>query len=255
MALRKKLLQARRAMTFKIRMWNRRRLAGKYLFGEGIEVGALHLPLDVPDSVVVHYLDRITTSELRAKDPDLRDAPLVDVELIDNGESLGSIVDESLDFVIANHMIEHTEDPIGTISNFLRVLRPDGVVYMAVPDKRRTFDRNRPITSVEHVVRDHLEGPSRSRISHYQDWVRFIDEADPADVPRLARYAAEHGLCIHFHVWTPAAFKRLLVHCRDRLDLPLQIEEVGRNLSEFIIVFRKRPLPSGPAPRAGRGSR
>ncbi len=64
--------------------------------------------------------------------------------MIDDGEHLASIGDESVDFVVANHFIEHCRDPIGALTTLLRVVRPGGVVFMAVPDKRQTFDRARP---------------------------------------------------------------------------------------------------------------
>ena len=43
----------------------RRELAAHYLFGQGLEIGALHLPLAVPDDVVVKYVDRLTVAQLR----------------------------------------------------------------------------------------------------------------------------------------------------------------------------------------------
>ena len=84
----------------------------------------------------------------------------------------------SQDFIIANHFIEHTEDPIGTIKRFLTVLRPQGILYMAVPDKRFTFDLERPLTSLEHLLRDHTEGPEWSRESHFREWAQFVCSQD-----------------------------------------------------------------------------
>ena len=59
--------------------------------------------------------------------------------------------------------MEHCEDPIMTIKTFVRVLRRDGFLFLAVPDKKYTFDKDRNLTSLEHLIRDHLVGPIVSR--------------------------------------------------------------------------------------------
>jgi SAM-dependent methyltransferase len=132
----------------------RRRIAKRYLSGEGIEIGALHNPLPVPRSARVRYVDRLPVSELRAQYPELEQEPLVQVDILDDGERLAMIADSSIDFVIANHFLEHTQDPVGTLLNAFRVLRPEGILYLAVPDKRHTFDRDRAVTPLGHVLRD-----------------------------------------------------------------------------------------------------
>ena len=43
----------------------RREIAGRYLRGNGIEIGALHNPLDVPRSAHVRYVDHLAVDELR----------------------------------------------------------------------------------------------------------------------------------------------------------------------------------------------
>ncbi|NET62712.1 MAG: class I SAM-dependent methyltransferase [Symploca sp. SIO2E6] len=110
----------------------RRQIAWHYLSGKGIEIGALHSPLEVPPHAQVHYVDRLSVAELRKQYPELAEHELVEVDIIDDGETLPSMADASVDFVIANHMIEHCQDPIGTIEHHLRVLKP--VRFCAKPE-------------------------------------------------------------------------------------------------------------------------
>ena len=81
--------------------------------GSGLEIGALQMPLRLPAGASVRYVDRFDVEELRSHYPELDDFELVAPDVIDDGEVLGTIPDESADFLIANHMIEHCEDPIG----------------------------------------------------------------------------------------------------------------------------------------------
>src|SRR5258708_6777558 len=83
---------------------NRNELSEKYLIGEGVELGALHNPLWTSERAVVRYVDRLDVPGLRRQYPELDKYNLVNVDIIDDGETLSSIEDGRLDFVIANHM-------------------------------------------------------------------------------------------------------------------------------------------------------
>jgi SAM-dependent methyltransferase len=217
----------------------RRRLAARHLRGRGLEIGALHMPLELPANASVRYVDRFGVPEARAHYPELSDYELVRPDLIDDGERLASVADMSVDFVIANHMIEHCEDPIGTLANHVRVLRSGGSLYMAVPDCRMTFDRDRAVTPLAHIVRDHQDGPARSRRIHYEEWARLVEKVAPGEVqPRAAELEGQR-YSIHFHVWTPAAFLELLVYCRTVPRLPLEIDALQPNGQEFIAILRR----------------
>jgi SAM-dependent methyltransferase len=214
-------------------------LAERFLRGEGVEVGALHLPLPLPAGTRARYVDRYDRAGLRKAYPELAGTPIVDVDVVDDGERLSSLGDESQDFVVANHFYEHTEDPIGTLGHHLRVVRPGGIVFMAIPDKRLTFDADRPVTPLDHHVADHERGPAISRRDHFEEWARLVDGVPEAEVAgRAARLDAE-DYSIHFHVWVPQAFIALLEHCRAVEALPFETEAVQPALHEFAVVLRK----------------
>jgi SAM-dependent methyltransferase len=219
--------------------WRRRRLANRYLRGSGLEIGALHRPLPTPVKAKVRYVDRMDSAGLRHHYPELASERLVDVDVIDNGETLESQPDGSADFIIANHFIEHTEDPLGTLGNHLRVLRPGGILYLAVPDRRRTFDIDREATPLEHLQRDRREGPAWSRPIHQEEWARLVDKVSPDEVPARVAALEESDYSIHFHVWAPDEFAEVLRHARDAEGLPFEIEALQPNDHEFIAVLRR----------------
>jgi SAM-dependent methyltransferase len=217
----------------------RRRLSQRYLQGAGIEIGALHRPLPVAAGVTVTYVDRMGVAALREHYPELGDAPLVEVDVIDNGETLGAQPDACADFVIANHFIEHSEDPIGTLANHLRVIRPGGILFLAVPDRRRTFDADREPTPLEHIIRDHREGPAWSRSTHQREWAELVEKVPAGELDERVRWLEEHDYSIHFHVWDRAEFRELLVYARDVEGLPFALEELVANDHEFIAILRR----------------
>jgi len=219
----------------------RRDIAFQYLSGEGIEVGALHIPLEVPAGVKVHYVDRMPVSELRKQYPELATVNLVEADIVDNGETLSSIADNSWDFVIANHMIEHCENPIGALENFLRVLKPGGLVYMGVPDKRHTFDIDRPLTSLDHLIRDYKEGPECSKLGHYEEFIRLVAKPPEEQVAARIQHLLDIDYSIHFHVWTSETFPELLEYCQQQLGFNFTIELFQENSQEIVIILRKTP--------------
>ena len=212
-------------------------LARRYLRGEGIEIGALHRPLRLPGAARVRYVDVLSRDELLATHSSAvygNPRWVVETDVIDDGERLGTFADQSVDFVVANHMLEHTEDPIVTLEHLVRVLRPGGVLFLTLPDARHTFDALRPRTTVEHLVRDHRDGPAVSREGHYREWA--LVECLPEDsIPeRIAQFASK-GTRHHFHVWELDNFLALL----SALDLPATLELAQTHLDEFAVILRR----------------
>lgn len=216
-------------------------LARRYLSGEGIELGALNAPLRVPPGVRVRYVDRMSRAELIGSDEASLKVRGVDsssiraVDVVDDAQDLSSFADQSLDFIVANHVLEHIEDPIGSLESMVRVLRPGGIVLLALPDARHTFDARRPRTTVEHLMRDHLDGPETSRREHYHEWARLIEGVPEERVEARAAEFAREDARHHFHVWELEGFLALLY----ALDLPYDLVHAQSYMQEFAVVLRK----------------
>ncbi len=222
------------------RQGNRALLASWFLHGEGIEVGALHSPLPVPEGVVVRYVDRFPAAKLREHYPELHNLPLVDPDIVDDGQILSTVADATQDFVIANHFIEHCEDPIRTVGNFLRVLRPGGVLYLAIPDKTQTFDKDRPITPFEHLMVDYEQGPAASRREHFMDWSHYVDKATLGEAQIMrANHLVERDYSIHFHVWDKPAMLDMIYNLGNRAGLALTPTMFMDNGEEGVWILTK----------------
>jgi SAM-dependent methyltransferase len=83
----------------------------KYLRGSGLDVGAGNDPLAVPDGSVRGY--------------DWKDG---------NGQLLNGVEYASLDFLYSSHALEHMASVEVALSNWARVIRPGGFLYVVVPD-------------------------------------------------------------------------------------------------------------------------
>jgi SAM-dependent methyltransferase len=235
-----KLPVVRRLATPMVRRWLGRplvriELARKHLRGDGIEVGALHAPLWVPRGARVRYVDCAAGEVLRAIHWDV--PTVTEPDLIGDLETLDCIADASVDFVIASHVLEHVENPLRALVTIGRVLRNGGIAYIALPDKRFTFDLARQNTPLWHIVRDFEEGPAWSRHGHYVDWAMNVEHA--ADVEAHAAHNERTAHSIHFHVWNFTAMREMFDFAVTMPQVTLTVVHGQEHGTEALWILRK----------------
>jgi SAM-dependent methyltransferase len=218
----------------------RKELAAKFLHGRGLEVGALQRRLAVPQSCVVTYVDRMPLPDLLAHYPELRGQPIQPPDLIDDGETLLTVASESQDFVIANHFLEHCENPIQTLINLGRVLRNGGVLFMAVPDKRFTFDFDRPVTRFADLADACHQQRRCNRDALYLEWAALVQRAQPADAGPLAQKLADEHYSIHFNVWSLPDLLEFVARSQTDFGVPFRLDWVVSSENEVILILRKQ---------------
>ena len=103
-------------------------------------------------------------------------------------------------------------------------------------NKRFTFDVDRPVTPLEHLIADHANGPQASRTQHYAEYATLVMQE-----PHKAAEMEAASYSIHFHTFTPASFAALLGHCRDEAGVPLALEALVPAAHEFVAVLRRWP--------------
>jgi len=226
---------------------NRTLVAQWFLRGSGIEVGALHNPLPVPPLAHVKYVDRMSATELRNQYPELAALPLVDPDIIDDGELLERIDPDSQDFIVANHFLEHCQNPIRTLQNFRRVLKPDGILFLVIPDKRYTFDQNRLSTPIDHIVHDYEEGAAWSREEHFREYAHLVEHVPAGEAAELrARQLMEMNYSIHFHVWDKPQALALFAFLNENYQLGFELRCFLDNGPEGIYILAKLVSPGMP---------
>ena len=81
--------------------------------------------------------------------------------------------DGQWDFVIASHVLEHCYDVIGTLKEWLRVVRPGGYVFVIFPHKERTFDKDRERTKLAELIERHngYRSEDADQDKHHTVWI------------------------------------------------------------------------------------
>lgn len=168
---------------------NRAAVAAFYLKGNGIEIGALHKPLPLPATAVAKYIDYKTLEENRIRYPELSNETIVFTHIIDDGFVMsGSVPANSQDFVIANHALEHSPDPLGTLGVWLGKLKQGGIIYAAIPIAEKCYDKGRPITSLEHFIADRnafASGDKKTIANHSRQHLEEFIQISGANIARM----------------------------------------------------------------------
>jgi len=224
------------------RWWSARResLAALYLSGKGIEIGALNNPLSLPAGVKVTYVDCVPMEKLKTAYPDVQKITPPDV--VEDGEVLSSFANASQDFVVANHFLEHSQDPIRTIRTFLRILKIGGIAFMALPDKRMTFDIDRPVTPFEHLMKDYTEGPEWSKRDHFREAIKdIVGITDPDLIERCVDREIQEVGNTHYHVWRQEDILTFAARLKTDVGLDVEVEAYVScpEQGEGILILRK----------------
>jgi Methyltransferase domain len=213
-----------------------------------LEIGALNAPV-FGSKVKVRYADRFSTAELARKYP--HKSGFVNVDYVLTETAFSEHIRERFQCVVANHVIEHIPDLINWLDQLSKLVEGAGWVFLAVPDKRYTFDIARPLTTLADLIdcaHRELTSPSVGQIFAHlymnrkvttQDiWDgKDVDISQPRiDVSKAVKSAlsmVETYHSVHCHVFTADSFAQLMR------------ELYTANLSDWALHALQDPQPGG----------
>src|SRR5271166_3311083 len=155
-----------------------------------IELGPSYNPIAAKaDGWQTTTVDHASRDELLEKYGGIGVATVDAIEPVDyvwQDGPLTALIPESLhgsfDGLIASHVGEHFPDLIGFLKSASTLLKPDGIIALALPDKRVCFDFFQPLTTTGDLVDAHLQGRTRhQRRTFFNRTAYFVSRnAEPA---------------------------------------------------------------------------
>jgi SAM-dependent methyltransferase len=131
--------------------------------------------------------------------------------------ALTAIADQSHDFVLASHCLEHIANPLRALKEWQRVLKSGGHLLVILPDRSRTFDHRRPITTLDHMIEDFERGVGEDDRTHLEEILALHDL--PLDPPAgtFEQFKARslrnpENRCLHHHVFTLDSAQDLIAY-------------------------------------------
>lgn len=211
--------------------------------GHGLEIGPSHQPI-APKSAGydVKILDYTDREGLIRKYTELGVDPsrIEDVDFVWRGESYTELVggEGIFDWVIASHCMEHVPDMVGFLADCRKILKPGGVLVLALPDHRYIFDALRMPSSLAAVIDSHLRrdrNPTPGTVAEFnllfsnrggkEIWSRWsldrfrrptlVRSPDEARKAMARRIESEEYVDVHVWCFTPDSFHAILGGLRD----------------------------------------
>jgi len=235
---------------------------------EGLEIGPLDKPVVLKSQGSIKYLDYLSYDELlkRHEHEGTRTSEIVAPDLVvPPKKRLSEVIGEDFDYIIACHVIEHIPDVIGWLVDMCKILRLQGFLFLAVPDKRYTFDILRPETSLGHLLQDYYRQVNNADFEYVFDHINMKREVSSAEIwdgkaydkikkPRFSKaeallrslreMAPDHYSDVHCHVFSSTGFLQII---KDLIDLQIidfslyAFEDTSRPYNEFLVLLKRGP--------------
>lgn len=232
-----------------------------------LEIGPFFSPAFRRPEADVYYLDSLSTESMKKRAEKLKEASIDNIPEIDyvwSGQRYTKLIRRKFSAIYSSHNIEHQPCLITHLLDIESVLRKEGAVFLAIPDKRYCFDHFFPETNLADIVEAWAEGKKRHRLKDILEqrffaahnepirhWrgdhgvnTRLLPLDDKRNVPFMAEFERLRSSNEYTdgHAWkfTPAAFRTLFDNLYSLRLTKLRIARVYptvRNSNEFYAVL------------------
>jgi len=139
------------------------------------------------------------------------------IQYIDEAIHLKDINESSFDFLLSCHSLEHIANPIKALFEWKRVIQDNGYLVLILPDKQFTFDINRPITTLTHLIEDHDKATPESDNTHFEEVISLtnlsIGGIKMTSEEFTQRTKLNHeNRAVHHHVFDLELIKSMLIY-------------------------------------------
>jgi Methyltransferase domain len=228
------------------------------LAGKGLEIGPLGYPTVSKSEADISYLDLKKRDQLVAESsPNDEIDYIPETDYLVASNNYRQYVADTFDYIIANHVLEHIPDLIHWLVTVSAMLNPNGVLFIALPDKKYTFDKNRQTTRLSHILSDYYTEAQTISLEHVLDQATYLDRSylgepvlisERLDRARMEKIISEGiqpwMVGYHCHIFQSETildtiFKPLILMGYVDLDLIDFVPAEGINYGEMMIIFRK----------------
>lgn len=179
----------------------------------GLEIGEPSPIFEEKSSIPIYpiakNIDRCNFSERtvwQVKNDDDKNYEESSCQFITDTVKLRGINSDSYDFILASHVLEHIANPFKAISEWLRVLKKEGILLLILPLKEATFDHKRSVTTIKHLIKDFENDVNEDDLSHLTEILKLHDlSLDPLacdlNLFKERSLLNYENRCLHHHVF------------------------------------------------------
>lgn len=159
--------------------------------------------------------------------------------IIADATNLHNIDSETYDFVLSSNNLEHIANPIKAVLEWKRILKKEGLLVIAVPDRAFTFDHNRKVTDMLHLISDFEKDITEEDLNHVEEILQLHDLSmdEPAgsfENFKKRCYKNFENRCLHHHVFD----ETLLIEIANYVEMQILISGIIY-CGNHIIILKK----------------
>lgn len=159
-------------------------------------------------------------------------------QYICDATDLNRIESGSYDFVLSCNNVEHIANPFKAITEWLRILKPGGVLLLILPNKESNFDHNRSITGFPHLLTDFENNISEDDLGHLEEILELHDlsmDLPAGDFNNFKERSINNfqNRCLHQHVFDMNLLEQIFKY----FNIELLLKSYTK--TDFIIAGRK----------------
>lgn len=162
-------------------------------------------------------------------------------QYVAEASDLHNIASARYDFLISSHCIEHLANPLRGLTEWIRVLKPGGIMVLIFPDKDRTFDHRRPVTTLNHLIEDFEANMGEDDMTHLEEVLELHDFQRSPGAGTIEEFRERslrnlENRCLHQHVFDTDLAVEVTKH------MGLQIKSVEHFHPFHIAVTATKPV-------------
>lgn len=231
----------------------------------GLEIGPFCRPVFRRDSYPeILYADVKTEDFLKRlvrKGDTYKEEDLVPLDYVLGNQHLDAVVPhETLDFVFCAHVLEHVPDMISALKGIERVLKPGGLFLCFFPDRRYTYDIDRPTTTLAQLEARHRARLMRPDAETVLEHFTFNRKVDPRKLwaghndaigerrftsekaQEFAKQAKGSYVDVHCNVFSDSEFSDMIETLSAEHHISLRVDRMVPTrapFNEFHVALRK----------------
>lgn len=122
--------------------------------------------------------------------------------------------DQTFSFVLSEHTLEHITNPIKSLKEWQRVLKPKGKVFLVLPHHERGQDCYRQRTTLQHLIEDYENNVPDDDRTHLEEYIQNVYEKGlhPGHYAHMDPEGWLKTGSVHHHVWAAEDIVELCTH-------------------------------------------
>ena len=138
-------------------------------------------------------------------------------QYVAEASDLKCIESDRYDFLLSCHCLEHVSNPLKALTEWRRIVKPRGYLFLVLPNKAYGFDHRRPTTSFEHILEDFKNNVTEQDLTHLDEIMELHDLSKDLEAGDFETFRARSldnfsNRGLHHHVFDMDLIEKMLEH-------------------------------------------